>query len=424
MEIGALALLWCCLYAPILYLVVQYENSIVSRYIPKDIGDNCRNDKKPCRFCGTELVVVLDFGQVALAGGFLKPEHFKEEKKYPLRLCFCESCYSVQLADRVEPDVMFRDYFYFSSATETIRDHFRQYAREVVERFNPKTVIEIGCNDGVLIGPLREAGVRAIGVDPSSTVPVGDDIVNDYFTDKVAKEIGRVDLVIANNVFAHIDDIHTTTRAIRLSLKDDGVCIIEAHYLGDMISGLQYDWIYHEHIYYYSLLSLEKHFQSYGMRVFDVKPVKTHGGSMRYYISADRRPESQAVRDLRKIERESGLDRIETFTTFAARVERHRDELSSMLSALPGVVGYGASGRANTVIQYCGLNLDYIVDDAPAKHGFYTPGSHIPIKASSAISEERPDHVVVFAWTYADEIRKKCDLPMIVPFPHPHRKDP
>lgn len=420
MEIGSLALLCCCLYVPILFLVVRQENAFESFRAEEPE----KPEKHLCRFCGTELKLVLDFGHLALAGGFLKPEQFEAERKYPLRLCFCESCYSVQLADRVEPDVMFRDYFYFSSATETIREHFKQYAKEVVERFNPKTVVEIGCNDGVLIGPLRQKGVRAIGVDPSSTVPKGEDIINDYFTEKVAKTIGKVDVIVANNVFAHIDDIHATTRAIRLALKDDGVCIIEVHYLGAMLDGLQYDWIYHEHIYYYSLLSLEKHIRSYGLYVFDVKPVPTHGGSMRYYISADRRSESQAVTELRRKERDHGLDRFDTFTEFAERVEHHKADLNSMLAPLNGVVGYGASGRANTVIQYCGLKLDGIVDDAPAKHGFYTPGSHIPIRPSQTLVEDRPEHVLVFAWTYADEIGKKCRLPMIVPFPHLHRLEP
>jgi SAM-dependent methyltransferase len=407
---------WAIVYVLILYAIWHQEKEYDEP--ERETGEVL---KKGCRFCGKELKTVIDFGNVALAGGFLKKNSFDQEKKYPLRLGYCESCYSVQIADRVKPDVMFKDYFYFSSATETIRNHFQEYAKEVIERFNPNTVIEIGCNDGVLINPLREAGVRAIGVDPSSTVPKGPDIVNDYFTESVAKEIGKVDVIIANNVFAHIEDIHGVTRAIRKSLKDNGVLIIEVHYLGNMLDGIQYDWIYHEHIFYYSLLSLEKHLSQYRLKVFDVKPVDTHGGSMRYYISTADRGETQAVKTLRETEKRRGFDRFETLLEFATNVRKHRDELTSVLTVKKGkTVGYGASGRANAMIQYCGLKLDYIVDDAPAKHGFFTPGSHIPIRSREWLEKEPPDNVLVFAWTYADEIRKKCNLPMIVPFPSVH----
>lgn len=308
---------------------------------------------------------------------------------------------------------MFKNYFYFSSATQTIKQHFREYAKEVIERFNPKTAIEIGCNDGVLIEPLREAGVEVTGVDPSSTVPKADYIINDYFSEDVAARIGEVDMVIANNVFAHISDIRSATRAVVKALKPDGVFVMEAHSLGGMVLSLQYDWIYHEHIYYYSLLSLEKHFQNYGLRVFDIKPVNTHGGSIRYYVCKDDRPETHAVEALRRVEKAQGLDKLETFLEFRDRVELHRKDLRQMLEGRK-VVGYGASGRANALIQFCGLDVSYIVDDAPAKQGYYTPGSHIPIVSTF---QDTPEQVVVFAWTYADEIQKKCDFTLLSPLP-------
>ena len=369
-----------------------------------------------CVFCGETVSQIHDFGMVALAGGFLKPEQFKAEKKYPLRLCYCLKCHAVQLADRVEPDVMFREYFYFSSANETIRRHFREYAGDVIEKFHPKTVIEIGCNDGVLLTPLRDAGVRVIGVDPSTTVPKGPDIINDYFTPDIARKLGKVDVVIANNVFAHISDIHTATVAVSQAMKDDGVFIMEAHYLGDMINDLQYDWIYHEHIYYYSLLSLENHLAMHGLKVFDVKHVQTHGGSMRYYICKDDRATSQAVIALRHNEKSVGLDQWGTYIGFSDRIKQHRKEIMA-LSQGSKIVGYGASGRANALIQYCGLDVAYIVDDAPAKHGYYTPGTHIPIYSREKLETDKPDQIVVFAWSYLEEIQSKCDLPMIVPFP-------
>jgi methylation protein EvaC len=366
-----------------------------------------------CSACGSKTKNILDFGEVALAGGFLKPEQFKDEKKYRLRLNFCPKCYLVQLADRVPADVMFRDYFYFSSANSTIKNHFAEYAREVQGRFTPKTVLEIGCNDGVLLEPLKAFGINVIGVDPSSTVPRGANIINDYFTIDVAKRIGKVDMVIANNVFAHIDDIKSTIQAIIEVMKDDGVFIMEAHYLTDMIFDIQYDWIYHEHIYYYSLLSLRNLLAPYGLKVFDVKPVDTHGGSMRYYICKDKRRISENVDDLLNEELLYEMDELFTYKLFASKVKQHKQDLQKAMRGI--TVGYGASGRANALIQYCDLKLDYIVDDAPAKHGFYTPGSHIPITKEFV---GKPD-VVLFAWTYQNEIQKKCDLEMVAPFPYP-----
>ena len=404
---------WLAVYLPVLYMTWRVEDEMGEECINKV---EAPNKPKPlvCTFCGKGMNLIHDFGEVALAGGFLKPEQFESEKKYPLRLCYCESCHSVQLADKVDPDVMFRDYFYFSSANETIKRHFREYAKEVVDRFSPRTAIEIGCNDGVLLSPLRSLGVTVTGVDPSSTVPQGPNIVNDYFTPQVAKQIGPVDMVVANNVFAHIQDIHQTTRAVSVALKDDGVFIIEVHYLGDMIDSTQYDWIYHEHIYYYSLLSLERHLNSHGFRVFDVKRVKTHGGSMRVYACKDEREELPSVYEWRR--REAGkLDKLSTYLRFSSRINEHRE---AMQEALKGkIVGYGASGRANALIQYCGLDVSYIVDDAPAKHGFYTPGSHIPIYSRDKLQEERPERIIVFAWGYLEEIQSKCDIAMVVPFP-------
>lgn len=366
-----------------------------------------------CSFCGSETSFVHDFGEVALAGGFLKPPF--NEKKYPLKIHFCEECYLLQVEERIDPDVMFKEYFYFSSANETMTNHFKSYADEIVKRFNPKKVIEIGCNDGVLLNPLINHGVECIGVDPSSTVPQEDYIVNDYFTEEVARKLGKADLVIANNVFAHIDDINCATRAVYEALKDDGTFIMEVHYLGDMIYSLQYDWIYHEHIYYYSLMTLDKHFRRHGMKVYDIKKVNTHGGSMRYYICKDGRKVSREVRDQFYIEKSLRLDKLDTYKDFSERIKKHKKELKE---ALPGkIVGYGASGRANAVIQYCDLQMDYMVDDAPAKEGFYTPGSHIPIYSREKLEQDPPERVLVFAWGYLDEIKKKCHLPMVIPFP-------
>jgi methylation protein EvaC len=401
-----------------------------------------------CSFCGSgALERVLDLGEVTLAGGFLKPEQFADEPRFPLRVFFCKDCYAVQVVDIVDARLMFGNYFYFSSATRTLRDHFIDYASEVVARFldpGSATVVEIGCNDGVLLKPLADRGVRTlVGVDPASNIvaTVNDpriSIINDFFGKRVAGQIieshGRADLIVANNVYAHIPDIVGVTEGVRDLLKDDGVFIFEVHYLGKITQGMQYDMIYHEHLYYYSLLALINHFKRCGMTVFDVKPVQIHTGSMRYFVcresSVHARTISPRVAALRADELANGFDRAETFIRFAHDISQRRERLMDLLERLRAkgrtVAGYGASGRANTIIQYCGIgreHLQYVIDDAPAKWGYYTPGSHFLIRSNEALRTAPPDYLLVFAWGYFSEIAERCrdylegGGRMIVPLP-------
>lgn len=402
-----------------------------------------------CAFCGsTSMTEVMDFGDVALAGGFLKKEDFAKEKKYPLAIDFCNDCYAVQVRDHIDPKVLFETDFYFSSAIKTLRDHFADYAAEVVGRFLPQpekaATLEFGSNDGVLLEPLAAQGVgTVIGVDPAKNIveSIKDDkltLINDFFNVPAANSIvdkyGKVDLVMANNVFAHITDINGTTEAVHKVLKDDGVFIFEVHYLGKIIEGLQYDFIYHEHIYYYSLLALENHLARHGMVIFDIKPISIHGGSIRYYAAKkDSRHAgkiSAEVVALREEEKKLGYDKPETYQKFASAVAAEKDKLMTLLKDLKKqdktIAGYGASGRANTIIQYCGIDdtyLDFIIDDAPAKQGLYTPGSHLEIRNNTALKTDKPDFVLLFAWAFFEEIAKKSEDylrsggQMIVPLP-------
>jgi methylation protein EvaC len=386
-----------------------------------------------CSFCDSKrLGLVMDFGEVGLAGAFLKPEQFAAERTFPMRLHFCRDCYAVQVTDKVPADVMFQNYFYFSSSIGTLRDHFREYAAEITKRFlDPAkaTVLEFGCNDGVLLRPLADQGIRTvIGVDPASNVVATIDdsrvkVVNDYFTEEVARgivaEFGKVDLIMANNVYAHIPDIQGTTRAVAEALRPDGVFAFEVHYLGKVIDELQYDMIYHEHLYYYSLLSVMNHLARHDMMVFDIKPIPIHAGSIRFYAckkgSKHSGSVSPAVKALEAEERARGFDCYETFLAFSSTVAAHRTKLVELLVDLRRrghrIAGYGASGRANTMIQYCGINhdhLDYMIDDAPAKAGLYTPKSHFGIFPSSILDRaEPPDYLLIFAWSFFDEIRKR-----------------
>jgi methylation protein EvaC len=386
-----------------------------------------------CAFCGSRaLERIIDFGDVALAGAFVKPQQFASEPRYRLRVFFCARCFALQLSDVVDPAQLFANYFYFSSAIRSLREHFLDYASEVVARFlRPEhaTVVEIGCNDGILLKPLADHGVRtAIGVDPATNIvqSIGDPrikVVNDFFSSAVAERIrerhGPADLVVANNVYAHIPDINDVTRGVSELLAPNGVFVFEVHHLGSVLRGLQYDMIYHEHLYYYSLLALENHLRRHGLEVFDVKRIPIHAGSIRYYVCRSESRWAKSVTNrvalLRQDETAQGLDRVETFQHFAAEIARRKDILMGFLERLrkagKRVAGYGASGRANTIIQYCGIShdhMEYMIDDAPAKWGFYTPGSHFEIRSSEALQRDAPDTLLIFAWGYLNEIAEKC----------------
>lgn len=386
-----------------------------------------------CSFCDSrDLGPVMDFGEVALAGGFLKPEAFSKEPRFALRLQFCRGCLALQVVDHVPADVMFHDYFYFSSSIGTLRSHFQRYAVDVTRRFltpAKASVLEFGCNDGVLLRPLADQGIRTvIGVDPATNVvtTINDPrikIVNDYFTEAVAERVvfehGPIDMIMANNVYAHIQDIQGTTRAVRRALSDDGVFVFEVHYLGKVIEDMQYDMVYHEHLYYYSLLSAQNHFRRHGMTVFDVEPISIHAGSMRFYVCKDGSRHAAnvaaSVTALAAEERARGYDRYETYVHYSDSIAATRAALMDLLNQLrregKTIAGYGASGRANTIIQYCGItheHLDYMIDDAPAKTGFFTPGSHFEIRSSEALQGPgAPDYVLIFAWSFFDEIRRR-----------------
>ena len=402
-----------------------------------------------CSFCSSKnMDLVMDFGEVALAGAFIKNNEFNNEKKYPMRVCFCNDCFAVQIVDIIEPDILFKDYFYFSSSIKTLSNHFVNYAKEVTERFlNPKeaNVLEFGCNDGVLLRPLADQGIKkVIGVDPAKNIisSISDEritIVNDYFTEKVSKKViakyGPIDLIMANNVFAHIPDIKGTTTAIKNALSDEGVFVFEVHYLGKIIEEMQYDMIYHEHLYYYSLLSAIEHFKNYDLTIFDIKFVPIHAGSIRFYVAKKNSKRasviSENVKLLEKEEKAKLYNKFECFNLFSKKVENTKKELVSLLEKIKKegktIAGYGASGRANTMIQYCGITNDlvsYMIDDAPAKIGCYTPGSHLKILSSSVLSSNNaPDYVLVFAWSFFEEIIKrnsnfiKSGGKMIVPLP-------
>jgi len=398
----------------------------------KPVGKYVRRDT--CRFCqGTNLSKILDLGSMPLAGGFLKEKDFAHEKYYPLTLNFCRDCCLVQVSDVVSADVLFKnDYFFFSSAISTLVDHFKGYAGEIYERFLKKmphpTILEIGCNDGVLLKPFLGLGVRAIGVDPATnvvkTINSKDAIViNDFFTEKLAvavkEKYGPIDAVVSSFSFAHIDDMIDVMKGIKLLLKDEGVFVFELYYLGTLIDEMQYDMVYHEHMSYYSLIALKSFLGKFGMEIFDVKSIPgVRSGSVRFYarnIGERKESVSVAVIEMMRHEQEKGFAEVAVYAEYSKKINNTRTQLVTLLKELKSagktIIGYGASGRGTVIMNYCSIDgryLDYVVDDAPAKQGFFTPGTHVPIHSWDFVKESGvPDYAVLFAWAFTDEVIKK-----------------
>lgn len=388
--------------------------------------------RSDCAFCDGPLEDFLDLGTVALAGGFLSVPIATPEPKFQLRVAMCGTCGMAQLRDIVDPQLMFQDYFYQSSQVGSLKQHFERYARFIADTVlgTPEsTVVEIGCNDGVLLKPLAEHGVRTlIGVDPATNVVSQIDdprihIYNTFFTETLAKTVrseqGSADLILANNVFAHIPDIQDAIRGVAALLASDGLFMFEVHDFEKIVHKLQYDMIYHEHMYYYSVAAADKAFRAHGLHVVNVEKIATHGGSLRIYVAHEASPNRQRkpiVDQMIAGDNASGLTSIATLRRYGQEVEQTKIQLKQYIDELDrsGAVidAYGASGRANTILQYCNLGgnrIRRIYDDAAAKWGHVTPGTHIPIWPSERMEENPPTHILVLAWPYLEPIKRKCE---------------
>lgn len=381
-----------------------------------------------CRFCESKNVQkVIDLGNMPLAGGFIRTKKILE-KFYPLQLNFCQNCFLLQVNSSINPDSLFKNYFYFSSSIKTLVEHFKNISNSLTKIFKKpdKTfIVEIGCNDGAFIKSLLAKNFKALGVDPAENVvnesiKKGVPIINDYFTEKLAKKIvkkyGKADAICSFHSLAHIEDMHDVIKGVKRILKKNGILVMEVHYLGNLIKELQYDMIYHEHQYYYSLLCLQNFFKLYNMEIYDVKTFNVRAGSIMFFIQNDRgqRKISESVQKLAQEEIKIGLNKATTFEFFFRKIETRKKQLVSMLKELKQkkykIIGYGASGRGTIISNYCLLDnyLSYIVDDAPAKYGTLLPGTHHKIFPSSKLnSEQKPDYALLFAWPFLKEVLEK-----------------
>lgn len=393
----------------------------------------------------------LDLGQMPLAGGFIRPHEIPDEKLYPLTVVFCRVCKEVQILQTVPAEVLFKDYRYMSSTTVTLSNHFAAYAKAMTERFLSRDdlVVEFGSNDGVLLKPFGDLGVKAVGVEPAVNIAKlalakGCTVVNDFFNTATAADIKRrygcASLVCANNVFAHIDDMHGPMRAIVELLKPDGVFVFEVHYLLSLLEGCQFDMIYHEHMMHHSLTALGYLLNLHGMEIFDAKRIPIHAGSIRVYAQKKGQGRHPVAADLNRLlsdEHAAGLDREETFLDFGHTVYRKRDELVRLVSRLRGqnktIVGYGASGRASVHLNFCKFgvtDIPYVTDESPERQGRVIPGMHIPIVDPQRLRDQQPDYALLFAYNFFEEVMKKETEfirkggRFIVPLPEPKVIEP
>ena len=382
------------------------------------------NQPTACRSCGnTNLHNVLSLGRTPLANALLPEKNLSEpEATYPLELVFCFECSLVQITETVSPEELFREYVYFSSFSETMLRHAENCAAELLtERsLGPESlVLEVASNDGYLLQFYMQAGVPVLGVEPATNIATvaerrGIRTICDFFHDDLASRLVeqgyKADVIHANNVLAHVPDLNDFVRGLRRVLKDDGVIVIEVPYVKDMIDRSEFDTVYHEHLSYFSLTALDALFARNRLTIQKVERFAIHGGTLRIYAGRDTKPD-ESVTGLLNEEKTWGVNDLEFYSGFGARVERLRDELVALLRKLKmedkRIAVYGASAKGSTLLNYCRLGaetLDYVVDRSTVKQGLYTPGTHLRIYAPAKLIEDAPDYVLLLTWNFASEI--------------------
>jgi len=383
---------------------------------------------RQCRIAGGQLETIIDFGMQPLGNGFLPQERFSEEYFFPMKVGFCETSCMFQLVEQPAPNKMFHhDYPFFSSTSSVMEEHFQEFAAQILSGGKKRDgffVIELGCNDGILLKNMADRGCRHLGIEPAANVAEiarsrGVKVVSEFFdnvlTDNVISKFGQADVFCAANVMCHISDIRSVAKNIQRLLKPEGVLIFEDPYLGDVIDKTAYDQVYDEHVFIFSAHSVQYLFNLEGLELIDVERQSTHGGSMRYTLA--RRgvfPIRKSVSELMAQEKEQGLDKVETFRSFAENVQESRKEFRQLLTSLRSkgkrIAGYAASSKSTTVLNYCSIGpetIEQIFDSTPSKQGKFSPGQHIPIAHSEMFRTNPPDYAVVLAWNHLDEISRK-----------------
>ncbi|SFH99279.1 Methyltransferase domain-containing protein [Bradyrhizobium sp. cf659] len=406
-----------------------------------------------CRFCSAPLErVFIDLGMSPLANSYLRNEKAKQDERFfPLRAYVCGECFLVQLEEWEAPENIFGDYAYFSSYSDSWLQHVKSYVTRVIERFgigaNSK-VVEIASNDGYLLQYFVEADVPVLGIEPAQNVAAvarakGIPTRVEFFGERAARTLRReglrADLLIGNNVLAHVPNLNDFVKGMSLLLADAGVITMEFPHLMRLFDECQIDTIYHEHFSYFSFIAVEKIFAAHGLTLFDVEELPTHGGSLRIYAQHANKgwhPISHRVLDLRRREIDAGYANLDHYDAFEERAMETRQKLLSFLEDAKRqgkrVVGYGAPAKGNTLLNYCGITSDlieYTVDRNPHKQGSLLPGSHIPILEPERINVTKPDYILILPWNLKREIVSQLSFArswgaqFVVPIPEPRIVD-
>jgi SAM-dependent methyltransferase len=380
-----------------------------------------------CRSCGhAELRSILSLGRTPLANALLsEPELSQPEATFPLDLVFCPACSLVQITETVPPEVLFREYAYLSSFSDTVVQNAGDIVRRLIglENLGPQSLaIEIASNDGYLLQHYHHKGIPVLGIEPAANIARvareerGIPTLSEFFGSALAEELSATgnsaDVLHGNNVLAHVADLNGVVRGVATILKPRGVAVIEVPYVKDLIDHCEFDTIYHEHLCYFSLTALDRLFRRHGLVIRDLERIPIHGGSLRIFASrATAARPSQAVIDLLAEEAAWGVEREEFYRGFGAKVERLRDSLVGLLRDLKGqgrrIAAYGASAKGSTLLNFFQIGeetLDFVVDRSTVKQGRFTPGTHLPILAPEQLLERKPDYLLLLTWNFAEEI--------------------
>jgi hypothetical protein len=385
-----------------------------------------------CRFCGNKLKhTFCDLGQSPLSNFYLKQEELlKDEPFFALHVYVCDACFLVQLGESQSADKLFsHDYAYFSSYSDSWLAHAKKYVYEMINRFSidsSQLIIEIASNDGYLLKFFKENQIPVLGIEPAANVAaaaqkLGIPTLVKFFGTQTAKELlkdgQQADLLLGNNVLAHVPDLNDFVNGMKIALKAQGLITMEFPHLLRLMEQNQFDTIYHEHFSYFSFLTVEKVFAKHGLALFDVEELSTHGGSLRIFARHDEdhsKPVSQRVDHLKKQEISYGLNQLSTYLTFQSKVTKIKEQLHHFLYEAKKqgktVAAYGAPAKGNTLLNYCGIGTDllaYTVDRNPHKQGRYLPGTHIPIKDPEHISRTKPDYLLILPWNLKEEIMQQ-----------------
>lgn len=387
-----------------------------------------------CRHCKTILKNrIIDLGYAPPSNAYLDAKDLSSpETYYPLRVNVCHKCWLAQTEDYTDASKIFDEsYAYFSSTSKSWMEHAKKYSLKMIHDLgldNQSNVIEIASNDGYLLKNFLDAGIPCLGIEPTESTAqmaesLGVPVIQEFFGEELGNALAssnkHADLIVGNNVYAHVPDINSFTKGLKAVLKSNGTITLEFPHLLKLISGSQFDTIYHEHYSYLSLYTVNNIFSSFGLRVFNVEELETHGGSLRVYgcHDLDDRPTLATVNNVLRDELQFGLNTIEPYLKFQNRVLKIKNELLSFLidkkMSNKVVVAYGAAAKGNTLLNYSGVKPDlipFVYDLAPSKQGKYLPGSHIPILSPESILDTMPDYVLILPWNITEEIRNQLGI--------------